>query len=37
MTVEMSNDFSIENWDKSDEEIIKLIIDASEDYLIRKF
>ena len=36
VTVEMANNFSIENWDKSDEDIIKLIIDASEEYLNSK-
>lgn len=36
VTVEMSHGFSIKNWDKSDEEISELIIDASDDYLNSK-
>ena len=36
LTVEMSNDFSIKNWDKSDEEITKLIIETSREYLNSK-
>lgn len=36
LTVEMSNDFSIENWDNSDEEITELIIEASSEYLNSK-
>ncbi len=36
LTVEMANEFSTENWDKSDEEITELIIDASSEYLNSK-
>lgn len=36
LTVEMSNDFSIENWDKSDEEITELIIESSSEYFNSK-
>ena len=36
LTIEMANDFSIENWDRSDEEIIELIIDASSEYFNSK-
>lgn len=36
MTIEMANDFSIENWDKSDQEITELIIEASSEYFNSK-
>jgi predicted NAD/FAD-dependent oxidoreductase len=36
LTVEMANDFSIENWDKSDDELTELIIEASSEYFNSK-
>ena len=36
LTIEMANDFSIENWDKSDDELTELITEASSEYLNSK-
>ncbi len=36
LTIEMANDFSIENWGRSDEEIAELIIEASSEYFNSK-